>query len=273
MDELCVMCDKNKGNDTERGKMAVVGVGSSAGGLDALRALVGHLPDQLDFAVIIAQHMSPSHKSLMAELLSRETKIPVVEVEGGEKIMANQISICPPSSDITVKDGHIAVVETERKVGPRPSIDVLFNSIAEQFGKDAVGIILSGTGSDGAHGSRAIRTIGGLTIAQDPVTAQYDSMPQAAISLGGAELILSPEDIGKQLPDRLRYQHSPQVGAVLEESEDQNRGQDQGQSDDENPIRQIIKSIWAHKQLDFSSYKESPNPQLEIVKKEKTLVV
>lgn len=223
----------------------VVGIGASAGGLDALRALISNLPGEGDLALIIAQHLSPHHRSLLTELLGRETDLPVVEATGGEQLLANTIYVCPPNTDLTIEDARLVVTTPQRSTGPKPSIDILFNSLAQAFGERAVGVILSGTGSDGAHGARAIRAIGGLMIAQDPETAQYDSMPRSSIEQGAAELIMPPSAIGKQL------------AYLVTQPRDEDPNTTRSLDTEVGPLGEIINSIWRRQKLDFSKYKDS----------------
>lgn len=223
----------------------VVGIGASAGGLEALRALISNLPEIKSLSILIAQHLSPQHRSLLTELLARETDLPVVEVRGGEPLQAGTVYICPPNADLAIVDNRLRLTTPERSIGPKPSIDILFQNLAQTFEDHAVGIVLSGTGSDGAHGARAIRAAGGLTIAQQPDSAQYDSMPMAAISQGGAELIMRPAEIGRQLARLVRMPRPSERPAV--DKLDTESG----------PLGEIIDGIWQRLKLDFSRYKGS----------------
>jgi two-component system CheB/CheR fusion protein len=183
---------------TSADKLIVVGVGSSAGGLEALTSLVHGLEPQGGFAYVVAQHLAPQHRSMMVELLGRASPIPVVEALDGEKLRASHVFIAPPNKNIAIDHDRIVLSETFAD-GPKPSIDSLFSSLAETVGSDAVGIILSGTGSDGARGVRAIHAAGGLTIAQESQSAKYPSMPEAAVRSGVIDLVLRPDQIGAHL--------------------------------------------------------------------------
>lgn len=129
---------------------------------------------------VVAQHLSPTHKSLLTMLLDRETTLSVVELESGQAPVADTVYITPPNADVTYRDGKLVLSVPEKPVGPKPSINRLFDSLAEELSEDSVGIILSGTGADGAQGLAAISKKGGLTIVQTPASAKYDGMPQAA---------------------------------------------------------------------------------------------
>lgn len=177
-----------------------VGIASSAGGLEAVSSLVQNLPPDANAVYVLAQHMSPTHKSLLTTLISRETPLPVIELDGATKPVANTIFITPPNSDVILEDGILQLVEPSGHTAqPKPSADRLFKSIAEEVGERTVGVVLSGTGSDGSYGVQAIREAGGITIAQDIATAKYDGMPASAAETGCIDLTLSPEQIGQHL--------------------------------------------------------------------------
>ncbi|MUH46558.1 MAG: diguanylate cyclase, partial [Actinobacteria bacterium] len=176
-----------------------VGIGSSAGGLDALEGLVAAAGNAKATAFIVAQHLAPQHPSMLAELLSRSTTLRVVTAADGQPLESNVISIAPPGSDIVVSRDRIHLVAPEAATGPNPNVDRLLSSIAEHWGDHGVGVILSGTGSDGAYGMRAIKAADGLTIVQLPGTAKFESMPNAALAFGSGDLVLDPAQIGERL--------------------------------------------------------------------------
>lgn len=177
----------------------IVGIGSSAGGLEALRGLFGALQDDVPMTFIVVQHLAPSHKSRLVEILAQSTNLKVQEVEDGLQPQNKVIYITPPNADVYFEDGRLRLMEPHLKIGPKPSVDYFFRSLADNFGASAIGIILSGTGSDGAHGVRAIKAAGGFTISQKASTAKYDGMPKAAKHTGAVDLELSPEEIAKEL--------------------------------------------------------------------------
>ena len=175
----------------------LIRIGASAGGLEATRELVKNLPEDINATYVIVQHMSPEHKSMMTALIARETSLPVFDVIPGTRPEANVIYVTPPNRDIHLKDGLLELQEPGTEgLRPRPSVDRFFESAATEFGVNMVGIVLSGTGSDGAAGVRAIHAAGGITIAQDDKTAKYDGMPIAAVQTGDVDLVLSPFQIG-----------------------------------------------------------------------------
>jgi len=221
-----------------------VGIGASAGGLEALRPFVSSLPTQANMTYIVAQHMSPDHRSLMVELLARETQLPVEEARNNLSPKANTIYVVPPNADITVVKGKLRISKPANTIGPKPSVDRFFVSLAEDREDCAIGIILSGTGSDGARGIKAIKAAGGISIAQEPHSAKYDSMPNAAIRAGGTDLVLPPHEIAGQLPSISRR---PRVPLLPEDANDTLPSTIQG----------IVRQIASHVGIDFSSYKDA----------------
>ena len=178
---------------------ALVAIGASAGGLEALRALVANVPEDSGFAFVVAQHLAPQHASMLTALLARESRIAIEEARDGVELMRDAIYITPPNRDVVVKDGRVVLQPPHMDRGPKPSVNLLFESLARERGREAVAIVLSGTGSDGSTGVRAIKAAGGVAIAQDEATAKYNGMPQAAIETGLVDAILPPDRIGAQL--------------------------------------------------------------------------
>ncbi|MFN9644276.1 MAG: chemotaxis protein CheB [Cyanobacteriota bacterium] len=177
----------------------VVAIGASAGGLEALQELISHLPIEGRVAYIVAQHLSPDHPSQLADLLVRSTRLKVVPAANDMALVAGQIVVLPPNGDATVDQATLRIREPQPRFGPSPSIDLLFTSLAEQWSDRAVAVVLSGTGSDGAIGLRAVAAAGGLTMVQTPESARFDGMPRAALALGGADLVADPATIGRRL--------------------------------------------------------------------------
>lgn len=177
----------------------IIAIGASAGGLEALQLFLSHLTDLEKATVIIAQHLSPTHNSLLVQLLNRETRLDVLEAIHEDELKQGTVYITPPNKDIAIIKGKIHLSEPASKTGPKPSIDVLFKSIAKNSKYSNIGIILSGTGSDGAEGVRELSRKGGMIIVQEPKTAKYDGMPSAAIQTGLADAILSPSGIAEKV--------------------------------------------------------------------------
>ena len=220
--------------------LVVVGIGSSAGGLEALQVMLSKLSDNLNCSYIIAQHLSPTHRSMMVELLSRITNIPVIEVQNGMVIKAKTIYMTPENTDIFVSNGRIYLKSIEHTYGPKPSVNYFFNSLAQTYGSKSIGVILSGTGSDGAFGIRAIKAAGGITIAQSPQSAKYDGMPVSAINTGKVDIVAPIENI------------SNEIARIVD-----NLGKNVADSINSSIISQIYRIIFEEKGVDFSQYKKN----------------
>src|SRR5262249_44619952 len=168
----------------------VAGFGASAGGLEAFTELLQHLLADTGIAFVLVQHLDPKHGSLLTELLSKSTTMPVAQVRNGMRAEPNHVYVIPPNANMTVKKG---IFQLERRLAHHMAIDRFFRSLAEDQGSKAIGVILSGTASDGTLGLKAIKAEGGITFAQDERTAKYDGMPRSAIMAGCVDFILPPE--------------------------------------------------------------------------------
>ena len=155
--------------------LIVVGIGASAGGLEAYKHVLPGLPTNANMAFVIVQHLDPKHRSMMASLLDRHTNMNLQEIVDGQTLEPNNVYITPPGRDVKIRDNTLQLSKPSSAIGPKPSIDYFFTSLAESKGDRAVGIVLSGTGSDGAHGIRAIKAGGGITIVQSEETARSRS--------------------------------------------------------------------------------------------------
>jgi two-component system, chemotaxis family, CheB/CheR fusion protein len=220
--------------------LIVVGIGSSAGGLEALQIVLSKVETIDRCAFIIAQHLSPTHKSMMTDLLSRITNLPVLEIKNAMAIKPKTIYMTPENNDVYVSNGKIYLTNVEQAFGPKPSVNYFFNSLAQAFGNKAIGIILSGTGSDGAFGIRAIKANGGITIAQSPSTSKYDGMPVSAINTGKVDLVVPVDSI------------SYEIGRIVE-----NLDISVGENINEDISSQLFHIIFNEKGVDFSQYKKS----------------
>jgi two-component system, chemotaxis family, CheB/CheR fusion protein len=182
-----------KGMAASTGKdLYIVGIGASAGGLEALKKFFDHISPVQGLSFVIVQHLSPNHKSLLTELLSGHTQMKVAEVADGDKVRANYVYVIPPNRELRIENGILHLKKPEEGKGRRP-IDLFFTSLAEDQKDKAIGIILSGTGTEGTLGLREIKAEGGLTIVQEPTSAQFDGMPQSAIAAKTADYIVIPE--------------------------------------------------------------------------------
>ncbi len=194
----------NLGKTLTRKPVRLVGIGASAGGLEALRDLMGSLPKSDCLSYIIAQHVSPHHISMLINLLKPLTPLEVRDLQTKQKPQPGIVYITPPNHDVILEKGYLCLTETQHAIGPKPSVNRFFLSLSEELKEQSIGIILSGTGSDGASGIQAIKAAGGITITQKPETAKYDGMPNAAIHTGSVDLILGTTEIGSVLERLLK---------------------------------------------------------------------
>ncbi|MDZ4856847.1 MAG: chemotaxis protein CheB [Nitrospirota bacterium] len=178
--------------------MPVVGVGASAGGLEAFTQLLTHLPLDTGMAFVLVQHLDPDHESALAHILSRATRLPVGEITHNQPLQANHVYIIPRDTNLSVVEGHLKLEPRKRTRTPHRPIDTFFESLAQDQRERAIGVVLSGTASDGTLGLEAIKAEGGFTFAQDD-SAKYDSMPRSAVAAGCVDMVLSPADIAKEL--------------------------------------------------------------------------
>jgi two-component system CheB/CheR fusion protein len=221
----------------------VVGIGASAGGLEALKVLLGQLKLQGLMTYVVAQHLAPDHPSLIVELLQRVTPLQVVTAVDGDLLRPGVVAVAPSNRDVAVRGDRLVVSDPPPRFGPSPSIDRLFESIAREWRQQGVAVVLSGTGSDGARGVAQVRAAGGLTFAQLPETARFDAMPRAAISLGGATNTLETGAIGLQLNSVAENTHSLDSAG--------------GQEMQSQTISAVLGHLKKGTGVDFSQYKES----------------
>lgn len=175
----------------------IVGLAASAGGLGALTAVLGAIPGTFPVPITVVQHLDPRHRSLMAELLDRHTDLTVREASDGGPLEAGSVYVAPPNQHLLVRqDGTMSLSDAELVHFVRPSADLLFESLAGSYGDAAVVVVLTGTGSDGAMGARAVKLVGGTVIAQDPGDAEFPGMPTAAVQSGSVDFVLPLREIG-----------------------------------------------------------------------------
>ncbi len=189
----------------------IVGIGASAGGLEAFEQFFTHAPPDTGMAFVLIQHLDPKHKSILSELVQRYTKMPVHEVEDGVAVVPNTVYVIPPNRNMALLHGNLHLLELSEVPGVRTPIDFFFRSLAEDRKEEAIAIVLSGTGTEGALGFRAIKGEGGMVMVQDPESAKYDGMPRASIATGLVDYILPPEKMADQL---IRYVRHPLDNAL-----------------------------------------------------------
>jgi two-component system CheB/CheR fusion protein len=223
----------------------VVGIGASAGGLDAFKRLLTVIPESSGMAYVLVQHLDPSHESFLPEILQRVTKIPVFEITEDIHLAPDNIYIIPANKILISTDGVLQLSPRNKKT-INYSIDIFFTSLAEVHKEFAVGVVLSGTGSDGTQGLKAIKEHGGTSIVQDKESAAYDSMPQSAIQAGVVDFILAPEKIPAQLL---------QINSAFKTSQDY-KVEKQLAKDDDDIFKQIILLLRQRSGVDFAYYKQ-----------------
>jgi len=244
-------------------KFPIVGIGASAGGLEAFTELLKHLPLDSGMGFVLVQHLDPQHESTLTQLLARATSMPVREVMNNLRVEANHVYVIPPNTNLSIARGLL-------KLQPRPagralfrSIDSFFESLAQDRCERAIGVILSGTATDGTLGLEAIKAAGGITFAQDE-SARYDSMPRSAVVAGCVDFVLSPENIAKELAEIAKHPHVAGRGAPRAPGTDQPTGGAHGVPLPANEseratagFTKIMALLRIHSGVDFSLYKSA----------------
>jgi len=181
--------------------LTIVGIGASAGGLAAFEAFFSSLPADTDLSMsfVLVQHLAPEHKSILSDIISRYTRMEVFEVTDGTTVQPNCIYVIPPGHNMALLNGTLQLLKLTAVHGQRLPIDFFFRSLAQDQRERAIGIVLSGTGSDGTLGIRAIKGEGGMVMAQNPASAEYDDMPRSAIITGLVDYELPPAEMPAQL--------------------------------------------------------------------------
>lgn len=223
----------------------IVGIGASAGGLEALQRFFDAVPGDSDLAYVVVQHLSPVHKSLMVDLLAKHTEMEVVQATDGVPVQRNTVYLLPPGKHLTIEDGRLRLTTKDAGSGMSLPIDIFLTALARDQGPFAIGLILSGTGSDGTRGLMAIKSAGGFTAVQQPETAQFDGMPRSALATGQIDATLPPED----LPARL-IEHARKALTRARPMPTRQR-----REDGDDPLAQIIAVIRSVTGVDFSHYK------------------
>ncbi|MBI5474063.1 MAG: PAS domain-containing protein [Ignavibacteriae bacterium] len=222
----------------------IVGIGASAGGLEAFMQLFKHLPNDTGMGFVVVQHLAPEHESMLREILSRGTKMPVTEVTDGIVVEQNHVYVIPPKAEMAILEGRLRLASRQDMSPLSLPIDHFFRSLAEDIASRAIGIVLSGTASDGAQGIKAIKAEGGITFVQDEETAKYHGMPRSAIETGYVDFILPPEKIAQEL---VRIAHHPLIVPV--------KPHEDILPDDGNELAQICLLLRREMGVDFSQYK------------------
>jgi two-component system CheB/CheR fusion protein len=234
------MNDTNQDTDQQP---IVIGIGASAGGLEALQSFFDHFDHPGDLCFVVIQHLSPDFKSLMDELLSRHTRMKIVRVEDEATIEPAAIYLIPPKKYLQIQKNRILATDMEWNHSPRLPVDHFFETLAEERGAAAIGVILSGTGSDGTRGAKLIKSNGGLVIAQAPETCKFDGMPKSIIRAGLADQVLAPEEMAAFVQNYI--------------NEIMQGGGEHGIETDEHSYGLLLSQLQLVSGIDFSSYRSS----------------
>ncbi len=239
--------DKNIATEQENlDNTRVIGIGTSAGGLEALQDFFKNVPLNSDLAFVVIQHLSPDYKSLMDELLARYTTLPIFVIKSGMVIKTNTIYLIPPRKNLYIVGNKLILREVDANKGLNLPIDTFFRSLAEEKGKDAIGIVLSGTGTDGTAGIKAIKEKNGMVMAQDERSAKFSGMPNSAIATGLVDFILHPNEMAEQI---IRFIQHPLIKSNKQKSE--------VITDDAELLLKAIVILKEKFGIDFFSYKEN----------------
>jgi two-component system, chemotaxis family, CheB/CheR fusion protein len=238
--------DLRKSQEIGSDRFLVVGVGASAGGLDAFKQLVQSIPSDSGIAYILIQHLDRTHESILSELIQNVTTIPVQEITHNLPIEANHIYVVPPNKLVTLEPGVLKLTDRSPRSFNELPIDVFFNSLADVYQSHAIGIILSGTGNDGTFGLRSIKFAGGITFAQHHESASYNEMPQHAIDTNVVDFVLPPDGIVRQLLE---------LNIISKVNNAKETGNQEKPED--ITLKKIISIIDLQKGIDFTYYKQS----------------
>ncbi len=245
--DLAASADNASGAALHAG-FPIVGIGASAGGLAAFEAFFSGMPANADpgMAFVLVQHLAPDHKSILSDLIRRCTRMQVFEVEDGMVVQANCIYIIPPNRDMAFLNGTLQLLEPAAPRGQRLPIDFFFRSLAQDQGQQAIGVVLSGTGSDGTQGVRAIKGEGGMVMAQDPESTEFDGMPRSAIATGLVDFELPPAEMPARLIAYARHAFGKTRAPVAVDT-----------PRTESALKKIFVLLRAQTGHDFSQYKPS----------------
>jgi two-component system, chemotaxis family, CheB/CheR fusion protein len=224
----------------------IVVIGASAGGLEAMRQLFSGLPPDTGMAFVVIQHLDPGRPSMLSSVLAGDVRMPVTELTGPTRVEPNRVYVIPPDSDLTIDREMISLVPRQRTRKLHLPIDAFCRALAEDVGGRAIGVVLSGSASDGTEGLRAIKAAGGITFAQSPDSAQFSSMPESAISSGVTDFCLPPEEIAREL---VRLCRDPYLAPA--------HGDNADTGSDDDDVAAVLATLRQHTHLDFKAYKRS----------------
>ncbi|MGE3509587.1 MAG: chemotaxis protein CheB [Vicinamibacterales bacterium] len=248
MDETQTGDGSAKAPSAKVASFPVVAIGASAGGLEALRQLFAHIPDDTGMAFIVVQHLDPGRPSMLTNVLASDSRMPVLEVADGMRAEPNRVHVIPSGSDLSIRRGILTLVPRQLTRNMHLPIDSFFRSLADDQPGRAIGVVLSGSAFDGTEGLRAIKAAGGITFAQEPESAQFPSMPESAIAAGVVDFRLSAEAIASELARLSRHPYLVATEVTEAAIEDT-------RSPDEKSVSAVLVAIRQHAQLDFTGYK------------------
>ena len=256
--------------DTQsRSSFPIVGIGASAGGLEAFSQLLSNLPLDTGMAFVLIAHLDPGHESALTQILARVTQLPVIEISNNQAVQANHVYVIPSDTTLSIAQGRLKLAPRSRIHGIHRPIDIFFQSLAQDRGAGSIGVVLSGTGSDGTRGLEAIKAEGGITFAQDS-SARHDSMPKSAVAADCVDQILSPAGIAQEL---MRIAKHPYIASPVFETtmspttpfqnsdapDDEKNGLEEQRLasalSNQDAYQKIILLLYKHWGVDFSVYK------------------
>lgn len=237
--------DARAPNDSKESPSYIVAIGGSAGGLEAFERFFAGIPPDTGMAFVVIQHLDPTHKALMPELLQRSTAMPVRQVEDGVTVEPNRIYVIPPNTDLSISKGRLHLSEPSEARGHRLPIDSFFQSLASDVGDKSIAVIVSGMGTDGTLGLKAVKEVSGVVLVESPDSAKFDGMPRSAISTGMVDYVAPIDDLPKEL---LAYvNHMPRLREEMLESDDHRPG----------ALQKILRLLTTRTGHDFSLYKKN----------------
>lgn len=236
------------------GPFPIVGIGASAGGLEAFTKLLSNLPNDTGMAFVLLQHLDPKHESMSAEILQRSTQMPVTEVQDGISAAPNQVHVIPSGFNMEIEQGRLRLIPRGKGRTPPLAIDLFFESLAKDQKNLAIGVVLSGTGHDGTQGLMTIKAEGGITFAQNPQSAKFENMPISAIESGSVDLVMTPEKIALELGRIAAHPYLQQFSA---DPTPEPASWEDSPSKQQDSLNQIFALLKRRCHVDFSFYKSS----------------
>ena len=247
---------------------AVVGLGASAGGVTVLRQFFHEMSPESGLAFVVVMHLSPDFESQLASIFQQQTSMPVIQVRERVKVKPNHVYVIPPNHQLTFEDSTLCLLPAQQALGKRLTIDLFFRTLAHAYGQRAVGVILSGTESDGVIGLKHIRAQGGVTMAQDPTEAEFDSMPLTAIGTGVVDWVLPVAQMAPKLMEFVQNENRMQLPPEIPEAEERDAkvqdapggetvSDETRDTDDESALVEVLAQVREQTGQDFSHYKRA----------------